>query len=131
MAPRALDTRASPRTPERGEREATREGADESDGAAARAKHQRDALPHFLEVLWNTTALDIESTLRAVCFKVLHDASANRETRALRAEGLAARGRAFQRAEDPGGDPMAAVEEAMRSVFTGEEAGDEDEDETM
>lgn len=113
-----------------GEREATREGADESDAAVARAKHQRDALPHFLEVLWNTTALDIESTLRAVCFKVLHDASANRETRALRAEGLAAMGRAFQRAEDPGGDPMAAVEEAMRSVFTGDEAADEDEDET-
>ena len=113
-----------------GEKEATREGATESDAAAARAKHQRDALPHFLEVLWNTTALDIESTLRAVCFKVLHDASADRETRAMRAEGLAVMGRAFQRAEDPGGDPMAAVEEAMRSVFMGEDARDEDEEET-
>ena len=37
---------------------------------AARAKYTQNAMPHVLEALWNASALDIEHTIRNVCFKV-------------------------------------------------------------
>jgi hypothetical protein len=109
-----------------GEKEAA-VASTEDEKAAARARRQHEALPHFLETLWNVSALDIESTIRAACFKVLHDVSASAETRRLRAEALAILGRVFQEAKGPeGADAMKQVEEAMRKMFQQEE-GEEEE----
>ena len=57
-----------------------------------RAQHQKNMLPHFLEALWNASALDIESTLRHVCDKVLHDFSVTPQKRGKRGEALATLG---------------------------------------
>ena len=101
---------------------------------AARAKRQQEAMPHVVEALWNASALDIERTIRSVCFKVLHDFSVDRKKRASRAEALARVGKIFQTAElnegDTKKDPMAGLEEAMRKAFErngeGEGSGDSD-----
>jgi hypothetical protein len=47
-----------------------------------------EGLETVLETLWNIAVLDVESTLRSVCFKVLKDASVSVESRILRAEAL-------------------------------------------
>ena len=101
---------------------------------AARAKRQQEAMPHVVEALWNASALDIERTIRSVCFKVLHDFSVDQKKRASRAEALARVGKIFQTAElnegDTKKDPMAGLEEAMRKAFErngeGEGSGDSD-----
>ena len=112
-----------------GEKEAA-VASTEDEKAAARARRQQEALPHFLETLWNVSALDIESTIRATCFKVLHDVSASAETRRLRAEALAILGTVFQEAKGPeGADAMKQVEEAMRKMFQQEEGEEEEEEE--
>jgi curved DNA-binding protein CbpA len=103
---------------------------------AARAKRQQEAMPHVMEALWNASALDIERTVRAACFKVLHDFSAPKRRRALRAEALVRLGRIFQLAKPPEGaksDPMADLEEAMRKAFTpsGAANGGESDDESF
>ena len=110
------------------------EAAGSSDGAAAaaaaeaaRAKRQQEAMPHVVEALWNASALDIERTIRSVCFKVLHDFSVDAKKRAARAEALARLGKTFQAADSEEGsrtDPMAGLEEAMRKAF--ERNGGED-----
>ena len=46
----------------------------------------------IIEVLWNISVVDIESTLRKVCIKVLKDGSASPDARAARAKGLLALG---------------------------------------
>lgn len=100
--------------------------SDESKSNAARAKYTQDAMPHVLEALWNASALDIERTIRAVCFKVLHDFSVGKERRALRAEALTLLGAIFQKATQPEGsknNAMANLEEAMRKAFTNKEEG--------
>lgn len=115
-----------------GEVEAKGKGSEE-EANQVRMKHQKDMLPHFLEALWNASALDIESTLRHVCDKVLHDFSVTAQKRGKRGEALAVLGKIFQQAKAPEGtkDPMAQVEEAMRRAFQPEgeeeEGGDVDE----
>ena len=87
---------------------------------AARLKRQQEAMPHVVEALWNASALDIERTIRSVCFKVLHDFSVDKKRRAARADALARLGKTFQSAEVAAGssrDPMAGLEEAMRKAF--------------
>lgn len=100
---------------------------------AARAKRQQEAMPHVVEALWNASALDIERTIRSVCFKVLHDFSVDKKKRAARADALARLGKTFQSAETAEGskrDPMAGLEEAMRKAFerNAEEKGEGDSD---
>ena len=58
------------------------------EGDVIRAKKTQDMLPHFLEALWNTSALDIESTLRVVCDKVLHDHAVDAAARKKRGVAL-------------------------------------------
>ena len=50
-------------------------GGDASSNEAAMQKRQADVLNHVMEAIWNASALDIESTIRKVCDKVLHDLS--------------------------------------------------------
>lgn len=90
-------------------------------------------MPHVVEALWNASALDIERTIRSVCFKVLHDFSVDKKKRAARADALARLGKTFQSAETAEGskrDPMAGLEEAMRKAFerNAEEKGEGDSD---
>ena len=93
-----------------------------------RAKQQRDVLPHVLDALWSTTSVDIESTLRHVCSKVLHDASVLPTRRAGRAKALLYLGKTFQetKSTDPKAKDAAAVlEDALRAAFEPEH-GDDD-----
>eukprot|EP00982_Pelagococcus_subviridis_P008860 30882-Pelagococcus_subviridis.AAC.3 len=108
------------------------------EGDVIRAKKTQDMLPHFLEALWNTSALDIESTLRVVCDKVLHDHAVDAAARKKRGVALGVlgafytlvpirprwRGEVFGAAKAPEGatnDPMKKLEEAMRRAFQGDE----------
>jgi hypothetical protein len=102
----------------------------EAEQSEVRMNHQKNMLPHFLEALWNASALDIENTLRHVCDKVLHDFSVSKEKRGKRGEALAVLGKIFQQAKAPEGtgDPMAQVEEAMRRAFQPEDDGDDGDD---
>ena len=61
----------------------------------------------MLEVMWRLTVVDVETTLRAACHKVLNDHGASREARVARARGLAIAGRVFR-------DASAASEYAGR-----------------
>jgi curved DNA-binding protein CbpA len=92
----------------------------EEEATALRAKQQQDILPHILDALWGTTAVDIESTLRHVCAKVLKDASANRVRRAMRAKALVLLGKLFQETKGSNTDANDAtrtLEEAIRAAF--------------
>ena len=87
-----------------------------------RAKQQQDILPHVIDALWSTSAVDIESTLRHACSKTLHDASASRPRRAARAKALHLLGDTFSRvapetnARDHG-DVQVLIENALRAAF--------------
>ena len=65
------------------------------EGDVIRAKKTQDMLPHFLEALWNTSALDIERTLRVVCDKVLHDHAVDAAARKKRGVALGILGAFF------------------------------------
>ena len=114
-----------------GETEAKEKGDNQEEANEVRMKHQKNMLPHFLEALWNASALDIESTLRHVCDKVLHDFSVSKPKRGKRGEALAVLGKIFQEVKAPEGtgDPMAQVEEAMRRAFQPEEEDGEQDGE--
>ena len=49
-----------------------------------------------METLWSFTVVDVESTLRSVCTKVLKDSSVSFEDRVKRGEGLLLMGQIFQ-----------------------------------
>ena len=105
-------------------------GGDASSNEAAMQKRQADVLNHVMEAIWNASALDIESTIRKVCDKVLHDFAVSKEVRGRRARGLEVLGRIFQEVKAPEGkgDRMRDVEEAMRKAFMGDEGDDEGSD---
>ena len=68
---------------------------------AARAKYTQNAMPHVLEALWNASALDIEHTIRNVCFKVRgfpvsHAPPSGLRILVLRREHYEQKGRLFQ-----------------------------------
>ncbi len=68
---------------------------------AARAKYTQNAMPHVLEALWNASALDIEHTIRNVCFKVRgfpvsHAPPSRLRILVLRREHYDQKGRLFQ-----------------------------------
>ena len=50
----------------------------------------------MLESMWRVSMLDIESTLRHACNKVLSDQSVDKDARKARAKGLVLMGRVFQ-----------------------------------
>ena len=72
----------------------------------------------MLEVMWRLTVVDVETTLRAACHKVLNDHGAPRETRLARARGLAIVGRAFRAAAAASGYSGNAVQ-ALRDTIGG------------
>ncbi|KAK9815321.1 hypothetical protein WJX72_001695 [[Myrmecia] bisecta] len=65
---------------------------------AERARLEEAALPLMLEAMWAANVLDIESTLRHVARKVLHDPFGSKEVRRSRALALQQLGRIFQAA---------------------------------
>jgi X-domain of DnaJ-containing len=68
---------------------ARKEGAKrQQSGAGAEASLSPESFDSMLETLWNYTVVDVESTLREVCFKLLKDSSVPIETRVKRAQGL-------------------------------------------
>ena len=105
-------------------------GGDSSSNEAAMQKRQADVLNHVMEAIWNASALDIESTIRKVCDKVLHDFAVSKEVRGRRARGLEVLGKIFQEVKAPEGkgDRMRDVEEAMRKAFMGDEGDGEGSD---
>jgi hypothetical protein len=105
-------------------------GGDASSNEAAMQKRQADVLNHVMEAIWNASALDIESTIRKVCDKVLHDFAVSKEVRGRRARGLEVLGKIFQEVKAPEGkgDRMRDVEEAMRKAFMGDEGDGEGSD---
>ncbi|ETV98080.1 hypothetical protein H310_09364 [Aphanomyces invadans] len=56
---------------------------------------QQETLGGILETAWNFTVMDVEATLRSVCFKLFKDASVSAAQRVKRAEGLAILGEIF------------------------------------
>ncbi|CAK4726299.1 unnamed protein product [Aphanomyces euteiches] len=56
---------------------------------------QQETLGSILETAWNFTVMDVEATLRSVCFKLFKDSSVTAEARIKRAEGLAIIGEIF------------------------------------
>ncbi|KAJ3078677.1 hypothetical protein HDU99_000438 [Rhizoclosmatium hyalinum] len=78
--------------------ESSEAGADAAGAATAAIgmKQIEDNLGTIVETMWNITVLDVESTLRKVCFKVLKDSSVSKEDRVKRAEALLLMGQCFQ-----------------------------------
>uniref|UniRef100_A0A7S3K2U7 J domain-containing protein n=1 Tax=Aureoumbra lagunensis TaxID=44058 RepID=A0A7S3K2U7_9STRA len=56
---------------------------------------QQDMMLSFLEVMWRITVVDVESTLRGACHKLLYDHSVDLDTRLRRAKGLIILGEVF------------------------------------
>ncbi|KAI8833960.1 X-domain of DnaJ-containing-domain-containing protein [Chytriomyces cf. hyalinus JEL632] len=77
-------------------------------------KHLEDSLPTLVETMWNITVLDVESTLRKVCFKVLKDSSVSSEIRSQRAEGMRMMGQVFHTHSKPFADGLLEVTEKMK-----------------
>ncbi|KAI8899650.1 X-domain of DnaJ-containing-domain-containing protein [Globomyces pollinis-pini] len=68
----------------------------EAEEAEANAKIAEKSFGSLAETLWNFTVVDVESTLRQVCIKVLKDFSVPYEDRVRRAEGMYLMGQIFQ-----------------------------------
>ena len=96
-------------------REAT---LDAAAAAASKQKRESELTLSMLEVMWRLTVVDVETTLRAACHKVLNDHGAARETRLARAGGLAIVGRAFRAAAAASGYSGNAVQ-ALRDTIGG------------
>ena len=54
-----------------------------------------NTMENMMETLWNITVVDVESTLRQVCFKVLNDTSIAKPDRIKRAHALLMVGEIF------------------------------------
>ncbi|KAJ3351273.1 3-dehydroquinate dehydratase (3-dehydroquinase), partial [Entophlyctis luteolus] len=83
------------------QRKATGESVEDSDATNAAAaaigmKQIEENLGTIVETMWNITVLDVEATLRKVCFKVLKDSSVTRDERVARAQGMLMMGEVFQ-----------------------------------
>lgn len=72
-----------------------------ANAAAERARAEEDSLPLMLDAMWAANVIDIESTLRHVCRRVLQDATTSKAERRKRAEGLLQLGRIFRAAQGP------------------------------
>ncbi|KAJ3228603.1 hypothetical protein HDU81_006045 [Chytriomyces hyalinus] len=89
-------------------------------------KHLEDSLPTLVETMWNITVLDVESTLRKVCFKVLKDSSVPAEIRSQRAEGMRMMGQVFHSHSKPFADGLLEVTEKMKMAVPHEPKVPED-----
>ncbi|KDO19323.1 hypothetical protein SPRG_15525 [Saprolegnia parasitica CBS 223.65] len=58
-------------------------------------KLQQETFGSVLEIAWNYTVVDVESTLRNICFKLLKDSGVSAKDRVKRAEGLLIMGEIF------------------------------------
>ncbi|KAJ3027508.1 UNVERIFIED_CONTAM: hypothetical protein HDU68_003696 [Siphonaria sp. JEL0065] len=86
---------------EGGEANPNAEAEANASSAAIGMKQIEENLGTIVETMWNITVLDVESTLRKVCFKVLKDSSVSKEERVKRAEGLLIMGQVFQQHSVP------------------------------
>ena len=77
---------------------------DDADGGGAtaqlEAKLQREALPAILEALIRVNVLDLESTVRHACGRVLYDGGVSLDVRKARARALVCLGDIFKSVED-------------------------------
>ena len=55
-----------------------------------------DALPSYIEMMWNVTVIDITSTIREAVFKVVLDKSVDHDIRSKRAAAVKALGEIFE-----------------------------------
>jgi len=81
-------------------------------------------LPLFLETVWNVSLIDIESTIKGVCQKVLADMSQGPEVRQRRMEALQTLGNILMAAKSQSEDAkdfMKVMEEAVRMAATKED----------
>lgn len=76
-----------------------RAGKDETLKAVAEQR-QSEAMMSFLEVMWRISVVDVESTLRSACHKVLYDHSVAFERRIDRARALIVLGTEFLKRKD-------------------------------
>lgn len=72
------------------------EDSKKEEAAKAAMAQLEDSLPVFLQTIWDVSAIDIESTLRKVCDKVLKDVSVPWQIRYRRAIALLRLGRVFR-----------------------------------
>jgi len=77
-------------------------------GAAPAAEEDEELLPgqaqfmmQMMEALWKISVVDIESTIRSACHKLLHDKSVPPEVISLRAKALAGVGQVFMEVHCP------------------------------
>jgi len=94
------------------------------------AKVAAELLPNFVEALWRHTLLDVETTTRQVCSKVLWDraSSTSPERLRLRAQALYDLGAVFASVPAPVAKPAATlVEEALRAALIGNGGRDRDD----
>jgi hypothetical protein len=84
------------------------------------------AVSGLMETLWNYTVVDVESTLRSVCTKVLKDCSVSLEDRIKRAEGLIIIGQVFQSFGRSAEDGLGEVERTVMRQAGGPAGSDDD-----
>lgn len=72
------------------------EAAPESEEEVLKRVLDGEGLGSIVEMMWSITVVDVEATLRTICFKVLKDSSVSSKDRVKRAEGLMIIGEIFQ-----------------------------------
>ncbi|KAL3131275.1 hypothetical protein ABBQ38_000570 [Trebouxia sp. C0009 RCD-2024] len=118
---------------QRAEAEAASTAAEALEHAQLRAQLEEATLPLMLDAMWAANVLDIESTLRHVCKKVLSEATATKQTRKARAQGLQVLGQIFQKAALAANanapqaprDAKQQIEDAMMAVMEKRHAMDD------
>ncbi|KAF0718351.1 Aste57867_1748 [Aphanomyces stellatus] len=86
---------------------------------------QQETLGSILETAWNFTVMDVESTLRSVCFKLFKDASVTAEERMLRAEGLSIIAEIFQASSQTS---EAGLKEVMEKLHLADPQGHQEQE---
>ena len=75
----------------------------------------------IVETLWRTSVIDIESTLRNACTKVLKDGAVDKETRLARAMGLELAGKIFIEAGGSTSEGLSALQSQMHNEISAAE----------
>jgi len=75
-----------------------------------------ESLPVFLEAMWTVSVMDIESTIKGVCDKILKDISVPWQLRYRRAQSLLWLGRAFRDAGQSDGKEFATPQAARDKI---------------
>ncbi|OQR96407.1 hypothetical protein ACHHYP_15818 [Achlya hypogyna] len=114
----------APKNPEEEKEAAEKEAAKERRFAEMSRKLQQEAFGSVLEIAWNYTVVDVESTLRNICFKLMKDSGVSPADRVRRAEGLLIMGEIFMASSQTS---EAGLKEIMEKLNVA--AGAEDVDE--